>query len=315
MDADATPAVGIVGGHGGIGRLFGRLLAAAGAPALVSDRGTELTNSDLAARCDLILVAVPLRATPAVLSDIAPHVRPDAALASLGSLMEPSLPALGRCAGHPFLLHPLFGPGRRGLRGATLALAAPGLRPAGWSPGQADGPANGDPASEGPRNHTTATSVATRRRDWLLDLLRGRGATVVITTPEEHDRAMAVAQALLHGVGAALASQALEGLPGPDPLAWASPTLRLHLALMARILHQNPRLYGDLLALNRHAPAAIDALIGRLSALRDAMTSGPGAADAVADLFAAARDALGPLGQALAAEGDQALGEGSDQQF
>lgn len=300
MDTDAAPAVGIVGGHGGIGRLFGRLLAEAGASLLVSDRGTSLTNADLAARCDLILVAVPLRATPAVLSDIAPHVRPDTALASLGSLMEPSLPALERCTGHPFLLHPLFGPGRRGLHGATLAVASSGLRPTGWFHGQADGPAG----------HATATATAAHRQDWLLNLLRRQGATVVVTTPEEHDRAMAVAQALLHGVGVALAPQVLDSLPGPDPLAWASPTLRLQLALMARILHQDPRLYGDLLALNRHAPAAINALIGRLSILLDAMTSGPGAADAVADLFAAARDTLGPLGPRLAAEGDRALGEG-----
>jgi len=287
MDADAAPAVGIVGGHGGIGRLFGRLLAEAGASLLVSDRGTSLTNADLAARCDLILVAVPLRATPAVLSDIAPHVRPDAALASLGSLMEPSLPALERCTGHPFLLHPLFGPGRRSLHGATLAVATP---------------SRGTTAPAAP--------VSARWQDWLLNLLRRQGATVVITTPEEHDRAMAVAQALLHGVGTALAPLVLDGLPGPDPLAWASPTLRLQLALMARILRQDPRLYGDLLALNRHAPAAISALIGRLSILLDAMTPGPNAPDAVADLFAAARDTLGPLGPRLAAEGDRALGEG-----
>ncbi len=287
MDVDTAPTVGIVGGQGGIGRLFGRLLAAAGAPTLVSDRGTDLTNSDLAARCDLVLVAVPLRATPAVLAELAPLVRPDAALASLGSLMELALPSLERCTGHPFLLHPLFGPGRRSLRGATLAVAAP------------------------PHGTTApAYPVSARWQNWLFDLLRRQGAVIVATTPQEHDRAMAVAQALLHGVGIALAPLVLDGLPGPDPLAWASPTLRLQLALMARILRQDPRLYGDLLALNRHAPAAITALIGRLSVLLDAMTSGPGAADAVADLFAAARDALGPLGPGLAAEGDRALGEG-----
>jgi prephenate dehydrogenase len=256
-----------------MGSLFARLLTAAGATVHISDRDTPLDNAALAERCDLNLVAVPLRVTPAVLAELAPRLRPGAALASLGSLMEPSLPVLQECTGEAFLLHPLFGPGRKTLHGAALALA---------------------PLRAGPHG------------EWLLDVLRQQGAGIVETAPEQHDRAMAVAQALLHGSYAALAPQIMAALPGDDPLAWASPTLRLHLALMSRILHQNPRLYGDLLALNRHTPAAIDALTARLATLRAAVADGP---DAVAALFTAARDALGAHGPALATEGDRALGE------
>ena len=266
-------AVGIVGGHGGIGSLFVRLLREAGLRVVISDRATTLRNVDVAAGCDLTLVAVPLGVTPAVLAEMAPHVPSGAALASLGSLMELAVPALASCAGESFLLHPLFGPGRKRLRGATLAYAA--LR-------------------AGPR------------QTWLVQWLRKRGASVVMTTPQEHDRLMAVAQALLHGSYAALAPEIARGLPGDNPLIWASPTLRLQLGLMSRILHQDPHLYGDLLALNRHAPAAIDALIGRLAALGTAVQDGP---DAVTAFFAAARAELGPHGPALAAEGARALGE------
>jgi prephenate dehydrogenase len=266
-------AVGIVGGHGGIGSLFVRLLREAGLRVVISDRATTLHNVDVAAGCDLTLVAVPLGVTPAVLAEMAPHVPSRAALASLGSLMELAVPALASCAGESFLLHPLFGPGRKRLRGATLAYAA--LR--------------GGP-----------------RQTWLVQWLRKRGASVVMTTPQEHDRLMAVAQALLHGSYAALAPEIARGLPGDNPLAWASPTLRLQLGLMSRILYQDPHLYGDLLALNRHAPAAIDALIGRLATLRTAVQESP---DAVTAFFAAAREELGPHGPALAAEGARALGE------
>jgi prephenate dehydrogenase len=277
QDAALEPApphaIGIVGGRGGIGSLFARLLREAGLRVVISDRTTTLRNVDVAARCDLILVAVPLGVTPAVLAEMAPHVPSRAALASLGSLMELAVPALASCAGESFLLHPLFGPGRKRLRGAPLAYAA--LR--------------GGP-----------------RQAWLVQWLRKRGASVVGTTPQEHDRIMAVAQALLHGGYAALAPEIVRGLPGDNPLGWASPTLRLQLGLMSRILHQDPRLYGDLLALNRHAPAAIDALIGRLATLRTAVQDGP---DAVTAVFAAARAELGPHGPALAAEGARALGE------
>ncbi len=273
-DVDVTPTVGIVGGYGGIGSLFARILSEAGATVLVSDRDTALSNVEVAARSDLTLVAVPLRATPSVLAEVASHVRPDAALSSLGSLMEPSLPALERRAGETFLLHPLFGPGRRELRGAALALA----------------PIRG-----------------AHRRDWLARLLHAQGARLVMTTPEEHDRAMAGAQALLHGVYAALAPEIIATLPGEDPLAWATPTLRLQLALMSRILRQDPALYGDLLALNRHTPLVLDRLIARLAALRAAALDGP---DVVAALFKAARDDVGSLGPTLATEADEALGEG-----
>jgi prephenate dehydrogenase len=248
-------------------------LGEAGLRVVISDRTTTLRNVDVAAGCDLTLVAVPLSVTPAVLAEVAPHVRSGAALASLGSLMELAVPGLASCTGESFLLHPLFGPGRKRLRGAPLAYAS--LR--------------GGP-----------------RQDWLVRWLRKRGASVVVTTPPEHDRIMAMAQALLHGSYAALAPEIVRGLPGGNPLAWASPTLRLQLGLMSRILHQDPHLYGDLLALNRHAAAAIDALIGRLTALRTAVEDGP---DAVTAFFAAACEELGPHGPALASEGAHALDE------
>src|SRR5581483_10882286 len=151
------PTIGIAGGHGGMGSLFARLLGAAGASVLLSDRATPLRNADLVDRCDLTLVAVPLRATPDVLAELAPRVRPQATLCSLGSLMEPAAAALEACPGEAFLLHPLFGPGHKRLHGATLALAV--LRGGRW-------------------------------QEWLLSWLRAAGAGVVTTTPGEHDRTM-----------------------------------------------------------------------------------------------------------------------------
>lgn len=76
---------------------------------------------------------------------------------------------------------------------------------------------------------------------------------------------------------------------------------------MSRILHQDSRLYGDLLALNRYTQAVLDTLIERLERLRSAVAAGPDAASA---FVSAAREALGPQGPALAVEGDHALGEG-----
>ena len=95
LEAAPTHAIGIVGGGGGIGSLFARLLREAGLRVVISDRTTTLRNVDVAAGCDLTLVAVPLGVTPAVLAEMAPHVHSGAALASLGSLMELATPTNG----------------------------------------------------------------------------------------------------------------------------------------------------------------------------------------------------------------------------
>lgn len=267
-----------MGGRGGIGALFQRVVVRAGATTLVSDRDTVISNEKVAGQSDLVLVAVPLRVTPAVLASIAPFMRPDAVLISLGSLMEPSVAPLAHAPGAALFLHPLFGPGRRSLEGAAFAWATP-----------------------------THKAVESPHWVWLHDLLSAQGASLARTTPEEHDRAMALAQALIHGLAAVVAPAIVGGLPGPDAMHWMSPTLRLHLALMGRILYQDPALYGDILALNRHSTEAIDMLMTRLTDLRARVERGP---DAVAALFSDARAALGQLGPRLEAEGDAALGEG-----
>jgi len=59
-------AIGIVGGGGGIGSLFARLLGAAGLRVVISDRATTLRNVDVAAGCDLTLVAGAERRWPAL---------------------------------------------------------------------------------------------------------------------------------------------------------------------------------------------------------------------------------------------------------
>jgi prephenate dehydrogenase len=256
-----------------MGSLFRRLLGDAGVTVLHSDVATTLSNVEVATRCDLTLIAVPLRLTPSVLAEVAPHVPADRALVSLASLMEPALPAVTSGAGAACLLHPLFGPGRKSLSGATFAYA----------------PVHGGPWL-----------------DWLMAWLQAQDATIVTTCAQEHDRAMAVVQALLHATTAALAPLLARALPDGQPLDWTTPTMRAHLALMSRILQHDPNLYAELLALNRHTPHVIDLLIARLAAVRAAAEHGP---DAVRMVFTGARDELGPLGPVLAAEGNRLLDE------
>jgi prephenate dehydrogenase len=70
-------------------------------------------------------------------------------------------------------------------------------------------------------------------------------------SPEAHDRMMAVVQGLTHfqAIAAAHCMEALDFDPGAS-LESASPVYRLRLAMIGRILAQNPRLYAEIQIFN-----------------------------------------------------------------
>jgi prephenate dehydrogenase len=237
--------VGIAGGLGQMGRWFGRLFAGLGCHVLVSDQGTELDNATLAARSAVVLVCVPIRAMPAVLDEIVAAAGAETLVVSTASLMMPSVPSLRRTRGEALCLHPLFGPATPPASGLLVSAT---LRPGALT-------------------------------SWLGAALAGVGARVVEMAPEAHDQAMAAVQAMQHACFLAFA-RALEAA-GQDPaaaLGVATPTFRLFLALAARILYQDPRLYADIVTLNPHAPAVLEALEAGLREVRMAAAQGDAAA-------------------------------------
>jgi prephenate dehydrogenase len=265
--------IGIVGGEGQMGRWLRRFWEDRGHPVLVSDLDTTLSNEDVVRRSDVTFVAVPLRATPEVLRSLGPVLPEGRALVSVASLMAPSAKALSASPGETLCAHPVFGPTVTVTSGLPVVVA----------------PVRGE-----------------RWIAWLSEELRAAGLEVRLSTPAEHDASMAVVQAMLHSLYVALCeAMGAAGLPVQDALPWASPTLRLQLALMARILGQDPDLYADLVVGNALAPACLDALaaaLGHLAALARA-----GDLAGFASAFRAAREAFGPHGPDLAVRAEQAL--------
>jgi len=128
-----------------------------------------------AAACDVVVVAVPVARMREIFGAIAPHLKPGALVADVGSVkmlpvkwMTELLPA------HVDLVatHPLFGPqsAKAGLEGLRLVVC----------------PVRGE------------------RHARVVELGRELGLTVTVTTPEEHDREMAYVQALTHLIGRSL---------------------------------------------------------------------------------------------------------------
>jgi prephenate dehydrogenase len=277
MTANGTAGVriGVVGGHGQMGQWLRRFWQDLGYEVRFSDRDTVESNEDVTRWADVTFVAVPLHTTPAVIRSIAPILAENKALVSIASLMNPSASELSAVRGESICAHPVFGPTVRRTEGLPVVVA--GVRGEYW-------------------------------RSWLVKVLSTAGLDVRETTPAEHDSSMAVVQAMLHSTYVAMCSAMTSaGLPPLEALGWASPTLRLQLGLIARILGQDPDLYADLVVGNTLAPSLLETLARELQHLADLARAGDRVGFATA--FRRARESFGDRGDDLADRAEAALEE------
>lgn len=123
-----------------------------------------------------------------------------------------------------------------------------------------------------------------RWKPWLDALVAALEAEAVAATPEQHDRAMALVQAMVHAGHLAQA-----GVLG-EPSAWGgslatllplrSAAFEMDVAIAARILSLNPDIYEDIQFGNPHVPGVLHSLAGRLQRIAALVTQGDDAARA-----------------------------------
>ena len=210
---------GIIGGTGKMGRLFAKVLKKAGYGVMVSGRSTKTTSRDIAQECDLVIVSVPIRDTVNVIEEIAPLLRKNQLLCDLTSLKVGPVAAMLKSKAEVIGLHPMFGPTVHSLKQQTI-IACPA--------------------------RAKQESV-----DTLLAVFRAEGAVCTITTPEEHDRMMAVVQGLTHFVTLCMAESIRRlGTDVKRTKSFMSPVYQIELSLAGRLLSQDPDLYGSILEQN-----------------------------------------------------------------
>ena len=183
-----------------------------------------------AASCQIVVLAVPISEVPIALAQVVPYLRPGAMLMDVCSVKM--LPVEWMTAAAPPEVevvgtHPLFGPrsGRSGINGLTIALCP----------------------------------VRTTRTDRIRRFLEGLGLNVVVTTPEEHDRQLAYAQALTHFVARGLAAS------GVREQALMTPSFERLLRLIEPLAREHPKLFRDM---QQHNPYAAEVRARLLDALR-----------------------------------------------
>ena len=206
----------IVGGSGGMGRLFHRWFTGSGYKVRILEIGDWGRVAELCKDIDLALVSVPIAETVAAITRLAPHLSENCILADLTSVKGLSVPAMcDNFAGSVLGLHPMFGPDTKSME-RQIVVVTPGRE---------------------------------RFEDrWVAEQLAVWGGVVVRAAAREHDEIMAVVQALRHFAtftfGRFLYQHQVDL---QRTLEFSSPIYRLELDMVGRLFAQDPELYSEII--------------------------------------------------------------------
>jgi prephenate dehydrogenase len=216
--------IGIIGGEGRMGSYFANIFKKANYPVVVSDLHTKLTNKELAERADVVIVSVPIDVTEKIIAEICPFMNSNQLLMDLTSIKEIPIKAMLKTKACVIGLHPMFSE-QNLLPGQTI-IACP-VRPGKWM-------------------------------SWVKNIFVSQGAKLRIMEPKKHDKIMAVVQSLVHFSDIAFGHTLTKlKIPVEDYLKFSSPASELKIAFCARILAQDPNLYGNIQLLNPHSKTVL----------------------------------------------------------
>ncbi|MGQ9474809.1 MAG: prephenate dehydrogenase/arogenate dehydrogenase family protein [Actinomycetota bacterium] len=202
-------------------------------------------------RCDLVMVAVPVRAIPGVLEKIAPGLRPGATVSDVGSVKEVVVRAAARIL--PSRCHFVGGHPLAGSEQSGVDFADPDL------------------FREAYYVLTPTADCDAEAYSRLHALVSSLGARVIAMGPRLHDRAVSVISHVPHVLAMALMNLALERAGEYPLLQLAAGGFRD----VTRIAASDPRLWLDILAENREAvDETLAEVIEDLRRIRELLGSG-----------------------------------------
>jgi chorismate mutase / prephenate dehydrogenase len=220
-------SVGVIGGTEGMGAFIARVLESAGFEVETMGLDGGRTAEAVAAAHELVILAVPIAATPEMARRIGPRVRPGSCLMDITSLKQQPLKAMLEATAEEVEVvgtHPMFGPHGVDFDRQKVILC---------------------------RGRGTAWFERIKK------MYESFGAETIEATAEEHDAQMALIQVLIHEKTMVLGST-LERLKADlsRSLQFASPIYRTELAMIGRMFSQRAELYADILTANEEAHRA-----------------------------------------------------------
>lgn len=211
--------VGIVGINGKYGQWLKWFFEQLGYDVIGSDVGTEVTNRQVVDRVDVVVFSVPIDQVVGVISEVADLSREDQLFMDVTSIKSPAVEAMKKSKANLAPLHPMCAPPKLGqtLRGQVIV-----------------------------RCHIE-DRLAPAWGAWVEEMLHATEARIKVSTPEAHDRSMAVVQGLTHAVALIMGGVIREmGVDVTDIQEYVSPPYKVSLSVIGRILSQNLALYRDI---------------------------------------------------------------------
>lgn len=231
--------IGIIGGRGDMGRLFRKFFSSIGYKVLVSGRRTKLSKTELAVKCDVVIISVPVSAAQKIAREIAPHMRKGCLLADFTAVKSPVIKEMLKADKDVAVIgiHPLFGPSVSSMRKQNFVIV---------------------PAR-----------VVGKWLSWLKGIVNHAGGKATIATADEHDRMMAVIQVLCH-FSALSAGKAFEhSIPSfRKSLGFSTPFYKLSTELIRMMVMQDPQVYSEIAFYNPYSRKVLDKLADSSEELR-----------------------------------------------
>ena len=230
--------IGIIGGRGQMGQLFGRFFEAQGYQVVIADHDAGEGNEEIIKIADMVLFAVPLHETVNIIQDLIPYARPEQLLMDLSSLKVGPVQAMLRSPSSIVGLHPMFGGSISSFAGQTM-VACP-------------------------------ARIDSREWGYLRRLFESQGMRIKECTPEKHDYMMSIIQVLFH-VTTMVTGRVLRELKVDvaATMEFTSPSYRLEMNLLGRMFAQNPALYSAITQMNPFTLDVLDHLEAGLKRYRE----------------------------------------------
>lgn len=240
------PRIGLVGSEGAYGRWLRRFFEQRmGLEVFGADPGHAGTQTPetLIEHCQVLLICTPIRHTPAIITDYIERAagrEKHQLWLDITSVKNGPVAAMLQSQAEVVGLHPMTAaPKAPTLKGRVLVVCEARLQH--W-------------------------------RAWFETFLAALQAQCVVSTPERHDRIMALVQAMVHAThlaqGGVLREYA-EELGGLDALLpFRSASFELDSAILSRILAMNPAIYEDIQFGNPHVIPMLERLQTQLAGLK-----------------------------------------------
>jgi len=279
---DLQPTIGIIGSHGAYGRwLHGFFTHQMQLPVIGHDPADPASHplDAVLEAADVLLFSAPIRLTPTLISECVQHCaggERGRLWLDITSIKAAPVAAMLQSQASVVGLHPMTAPPKAPtLKGRVMVVCEMRLAPQ-W-------------------------------QGWMAQLYAALDAQCVHTTPDHHDRVMALVQAMVHAAHLAEAGVLRHYAPLLGDLAalqpYRSTAFALDSAVLTRILALNPAIYEDIQFDNPYSLEVLEQLLAQLQRLRGLLQQGDDAArrDFRHEFLDMNRDATG---QAMLNEGN-----------